>query len=57
MVKEYNNHLYKLNEQVKLKKGNAVFKTTVKEVSVHGQLCTVDAIERQFDFGEVEWVL
>ena len=52
MLKEYNLHLYKLNEPVKLKKANAVFKTTVKEVSVHGQLCTVDTTERHFDFGE-----
>ncbi len=57
MLKEYNLHLYKLNEPVKLKKANAVFKTTVKEVSVHGQLCTIDTTERYFDFGEVEWVL
>ncbi len=57
MLKEYNLHLYKLNEQVKLKKASAVFKTKVKEVSVHGQLCTIDTVERQFEFGEVEWVL
>ena len=57
MLKEYNLHLYKRDEPVKLKKANAVFKTTVKEVSVHGQLCTIDTTERHFDFGEVEWVL
>ena len=57
MVTEYNLHLYKLNEPVKLKKANAVFKTMVKEVSMHGQLCTIDTTERHFDFGEVEWVL
>lgn len=57
MLKEYNLHLYKLHEPVKLKKANAVFTTTVKEVSVHGQLCTIDTTERQFDFGEVEWLL
>ena len=56
-VKEYNRHLYKLNETVSLKKGNAVFKTTVKEVSIHGQLCTIDTTKRHFGFGEVEWVL
>ncbi len=57
IVKEYNLHLYKLNEPVKLKKANAVFKTMVKEVTAHGQLCTIDTIERYFYFGEVEWVL
>jgi len=56
-AKEYNKCLYKLNETVKLKKASAVFKTTVKNVSLQGQLHTADAIERQFDFGEVEWVI
>ena len=56
-VKEYNRQLYKLNETVKLKKANAVFKTTIKGVSLLGQLHTADTMERQFDFGEVLWVL
>ena len=55
--REYNRHLYKLNETVKLKKANAVFKTTIKGVSLQGQLHTTDTMDRQFDFGEVEWVL
>jgi BirA family transcriptional regulator, biotin operon repressor / biotin---[acetyl-CoA-carboxylase] ligase len=57
IVKEYNRHLYKLNEKVKLKKSSAVFETTIKSVSLQGQLHTLDSMERQFDFGEVEWVL
>ncbi|MGF2411708.1 MAG: biotin--[acetyl-CoA-carboxylase] ligase [Ferruginibacter sp.] len=56
-IKEYNRHLYKLNQKVKLKKASAVFETTIKHVSLQGQLHTMDAMERQFDFGEVEWVL
>jgi BirA family transcriptional regulator, biotin operon repressor / biotin---[acetyl-CoA-carboxylase] ligase len=57
IVKEYNKNLYKLNQQVRLKKENAVFKTTIKGVSQLGQLHTSDSMDRQFDFGEVEWVL
>jgi len=57
IIKEYNRHLYKLNEKVKLKKSNAVFTTTIKGVSLQGQLHTMDTMERHFDFGEVEWVL
>lgn len=57
IVKDYNRNLYKLNETVKLKKASAVFKTTIKGVSQQGQLITQDVIERQFDFGEVEWIL
>lgn len=57
ILKEYHKHLYKVNEKVKLKKGSAVFTTTIKGVSLQGQLLTVDTMERQFDFGEVEWVI
>jgi BirA family transcriptional regulator, biotin operon repressor / biotin---[acetyl-CoA-carboxylase] ligase len=57
IVREYNGSLYKLNQQVRLKKENAVFKTTIKGVSKLGQLCTSDTMDRQFDFGQVEWVL
>lgn len=57
IVKDYNKQLYKLNETVKLKKASAVFETTIKGVSLLGHLHTHDAIERHFDFGEVEWLL
>jgi len=57
VLEEYNSNLYKIGETVKLKKANAVFQTTIKGVSMLGQLLTTDTIERQFDFGEVEWVI
>jgi BirA family transcriptional regulator, biotin operon repressor / biotin---[acetyl-CoA-carboxylase] ligase len=57
IVKDYNKQLYKLNQRVKLKKASAVFETTIKGVSLQGHLHTQDAIERHFDFGEVEWLL
>ncbi len=57
ILEEYNHYLYKLNKTVKLKKANAVFKTTIKGVCLSGQLHTTDTMERQFDFGEVKWVL
>jgi BirA family biotin operon repressor/biotin-[acetyl-CoA-carboxylase] ligase len=57
MLKEYNQHLYKLNEQVKLKKDSAVFETTIKSVNEMGQLITTDTLEQQFNFGEISWVL
>ncbi len=57
VLEEYNRHLYKLGKTVKLKKANAVFKTTIKKVSIGGQLHTMDTMERQFDFGEVEWII
>ena len=57
VLQQYNQHLYKINELVTLKKGGIKFDTVIKEVSPQGKLVTVDAIEREFDFGEVEWVL
>ena len=39
------------------KKDGVRFETVIKEVSPLGRLITVDAIEREFVFGDVEWVL
>ena len=57
MLAEYNRHLYKTGQAVKLKKDNMVFETIVQGVSAQGQLLTKDVIEKQFEFGEVEWVI
>ena len=57
ILQQYNQHLYKINELVALRKNGVKFDTVIKEVSAQGKLITVDAIEREFDFGEVEWVL
>ena len=57
IMEHYNQHLYGINKTVKLKKDNIVFATVVKEVNDKGQLVTVDAVERQFEFGEVEWIM
>ncbi len=56
-IAAYNNHLFKRNEKVRLKKGNMVFETVVKGVSAQGRLQTADSTEREFEFGEVEWLL
>ena len=56
-LQQYNQLLYKINELVTLRKSGIKFDTVIKEVSVQGKLVTVDAFEREFDFGEVEWVL
>lgn len=39
-----------------LKKEGSIFETVIKAVSAEGKLLTVDAADREFDFGEVEWV-
>ncbi len=53
---KYNDHLYKKDQKVKLKKGNRVFETTITAVSEKGQLITQHSIEERFEFGEVEWI-
>ena len=57
IITEYNFHLYQINKRVRLKKGGSVFETTIKGVSASGQLITKAAKEREFGFGEVEWLL
>ena len=56
-INYYNEHLYKKNQSVKLKNGNIVFTTTIKEVNRKGQLVTTDTLERQFNTGEIKWSL
>lgn len=53
----YNNHLYKKNEPVKLKKDNRVFDALIRGVSETGALMASHATEEEFDFGEVEWLI
>ncbi len=55
MLIEYNQYLFGLNKEVKLKKDNVVFETTLKGVSPQGKLITIDTTEREFDFDEIEW--
>ncbi|HQV55425.1 MAG TPA: biotin--[acetyl-CoA-carboxylase] ligase, partial [Chitinophagaceae bacterium] len=54
---QYIQLLYKLNEKVKLKKDSRVFEATIKSVSLEGKLVVQHAIEEEFGFGEVEWVI
>jgi BirA family transcriptional regulator, biotin operon repressor / biotin---[acetyl-CoA-carboxylase] ligase len=53
----YLSFLYKKNELVKLKKGSRVFETTIKRVSPAGKLIVQHAMEEEFGFGEIEWVI
>lgn len=53
----YIDHLYKKDQVVKLKKGSRVFEATIRSVSPSGKLIVQHAIEEEFDFGEIEWVM
>jgi BirA family biotin operon repressor/biotin-[acetyl-CoA-carboxylase] ligase len=54
---EYNEHLYKGGQKIKLKKDNMVFNTTLKAVNAHGDLITQDTMERHFSFGQIDWII
>ncbi len=57
LFNNYQTHLYKKEEKVRLKKANRVFETTIKGVSEQGQLVTRSSIEERFNFREIEWVI
>jgi BirA family biotin operon repressor/biotin-[acetyl-CoA-carboxylase] ligase len=57
LMERYNDRLYKRGERIRLKKDHTVFETMLTGVSSRGELLTRDTTERQFSFGEVEWVI
>ncbi len=52
-----NECLYKKNENVQLKNGNAIFETRIIAINEYGQLLTKDVIDRIFEVGGVEWIV
>jgi BirA family transcriptional regulator, biotin operon repressor / biotin---[acetyl-CoA-carboxylase] ligase len=57
ILEMYNEHLYKKDELVKLKKSNRIFSAIIRKVTPTGQLVVQHSIEEQFDFGEIEWLI
>jgi len=57
IIQRYNQSLYKLHEQVKMKQENRVFDVIIKGVSSSGKLMTTHAIDEEFEFGSVEWII
>jgi BirA family biotin operon repressor/biotin-[acetyl-CoA-carboxylase] ligase len=57
LLKEYNTHLYKRDEVVRLKQNDEIFTTTVKEVAANGELVCLSDKEQRFGFGEIEWII
>ena len=57
IIESYKNHLYKLNETVRLKKGSRVFDARIKDVTTMGELIVQQATEERFSVGEVEWLI
>ncbi len=57
LLSEYNHHLFKKNEKIKLRKRNIVFEALIKEVDPNGQLVVNTSMEEKFSMDEVNWVL
>jgi len=57
LLKDYNSLLYKLNEKVTLKHNNEIFETVINSVTAGGQLQVTDSTQKQFNFGEVEFLI
>jgi BirA family transcriptional regulator, biotin operon repressor / biotin---[acetyl-CoA-carboxylase] ligase len=56
ILAEYNEHLFKKNQPVRLRKETAVFESTLRSVNAFGQLITTDRFERIFSLGEVQFI-
>jgi BirA family biotin operon repressor/biotin-[acetyl-CoA-carboxylase] ligase len=57
LLGQYNDHLFKRGEEVKLKKNNIAFTCCISSVSSAGELLVSGGLQECFRFGEVEWVL
>jgi BirA family biotin operon repressor/biotin-[acetyl-CoA-carboxylase] ligase len=56
IVEQYNDALYKKNQIIKLKKNNVAFEALIKEVNKKGNLVVEQGFEREYVFGEIEWI-
>jgi BirA family biotin operon repressor/biotin-[acetyl-CoA-carboxylase] ligase len=57
LLNEYNNGLYKRNEETRFKKESRVFSGDVKRVDSYGRLIISSSTEEAYEFGEIEWLI
>lgn len=57
ILKDYNQALFALNEQVAFKQGSRHFSGIVKGVAPSGELLVQTGVEERFGMGEVEWLI
>jgi BirA family biotin operon repressor/biotin-[acetyl-CoA-carboxylase] ligase len=55
IIQEYNNHLYKKNMPIKLKKNSISFECIIDGVAANGDLLVKNGLQSSFTFGEVIW--
>ena len=56
LTQEYNDALYKKNQTIKLRKNNVVFEALIKQVNQKGNLVVEQGFEREYVFGEIDWI-
>jgi len=57
LIEEYNQCIYKLNEKVRLRHNNEIIDVVINNVNATGQLLATDTLQKQFNFGEVEFLI
>jgi BirA family biotin operon repressor/biotin-[acetyl-CoA-carboxylase] ligase len=57
MLNEYNECLYRKDKVTKFKKNENFFAAIVKRVTPAGKLVLLTDAEKEFDFGEIEWMI
>jgi BirA family biotin operon repressor/biotin-[acetyl-CoA-carboxylase] ligase len=57
LLDQYQQHLFRRGEKVRLRSGRRVFEATILGVTNAGELVVQHALEERFAVGEVEWVL
>lgn len=57
IFRQYNQYLYKRGETIRLKKDNRVFVANIITVSHAGKLITQHAMEEEFGFEEIQWLI
>ncbi len=57
ILDQYNQHLYRRGQRVRLKQGDRLLDVVVGDVTATGQLRTADPEAVSFELGEVEWII
>lgn len=56
VVARYHEHLYRIQQTVRLKRDSRIFSAVIKGVAPEGLLIVESGVEERFAVGEVEWV-
>ncbi|MCR6721661.1 MAG: biotin--[acetyl-CoA-carboxylase] ligase [Chitinophagaceae bacterium] len=57
MLTQYNELLFRKQQEVKLRQGSRSFTATLLRVDEHGKLWVWEGVEREYSFGEIEFLL